>query len=96
MTRLLIEHRTGFDYLRRVSLSYNEARMTPLTDQNQVVLESYLQIKPTHAVVGNYRDINDRRQAEDALRALLHPARRGRLFPVRTRPDRPPAGSPGS
>ncbi|GAB3525428.1 transglutaminase family protein [Arthrobacter monumenti] len=56
MTRLRIVHRTGYAYANRVSMSYNEARMTPLTDQNQVVLESYLEIKPTHAVVGNYRD----------------------------------------
>ncbi|GAB3250782.1 transglutaminase family protein [Arthrobacter pigmenti] len=56
MTRLRIVHRTGYEYANRVTMSYNEARMTPLTDQNQVVLESYLQIKPTHAVVGNYRD----------------------------------------
>lgn len=56
MTRLRIVHRTGYDYVNRVSMSYNEARMTPLTDQNQVVLESTLEIRPTHALVSNYRD----------------------------------------
>lgn len=56
MTRLLIEHRTGYDYLRRVSLSYNEARMTPLTDSQQVVLESTITISPSSASVATYRD----------------------------------------
>ncbi|AUZ87164.1 transglutaminase family protein [Arthrobacter agilis] len=56
MTRLLIEHRTGYDYLRRVSLSYNEARMTPLTDPQQVVLESTLKVNPSSAAVATYRD----------------------------------------
>lgn len=56
MTRLLIEHRTGYDYLRRVSLSYNEARMTPLTDPQQVVLESTLKVTPSSAAVATYRD----------------------------------------
>lgn len=56
MTRLLIEHRTGYNYLRRVSMSYNEARMTPLTDSQQVVLESTLRIAPSSAAVATYRD----------------------------------------
>lgn len=56
MTRLSIEHRTGYDYLRRVSLSYNEARMTPLTDPQQVVLESALKVTPSSAAVSTYRD----------------------------------------
>ena len=56
MTRLLIEHRTGYDYARRVSLSYNEARMTPLTDPQQVVLESTLKVNPSSAAVSGYRD----------------------------------------
>jgi transglutaminase-like putative cysteine protease len=56
MTRLRIEHRTGYDYARRVSLSYNEARMTPLTDPQQVVLESTLKVSPSSAAVSGYRD----------------------------------------
>jgi transglutaminase-like putative cysteine protease len=56
MTRLLIEHRTGYDYRQRVSLSYNEARMTPLTDAQQVVLESTLKVNPSSAAVSTYRD----------------------------------------
>lgn len=56
MTRLSIEHRTGYNYVRRVSLSYNEARMTPLTDAQQVVLESTIDIKPGSAAMATYRD----------------------------------------
>ena len=32
MTRLSIIHKTAYKYNKRVTLSYNEARMTPLTD----------------------------------------------------------------
>lgn len=56
MSRLRIEHRTGYRYDRDVTLSYNEARMTPLTDSQQVVLESSLTVSPSSAVVSNYRD----------------------------------------
>ncbi|AUI52472.1 transglutaminase family protein [Arthrobacter crystallopoietes] len=56
MSRLRIEHRTGYRYDRSVTLSYNEARMTPLTDSQQVVLESSLTVSPSSAVVSNYRD----------------------------------------
>ncbi|MHA7275675.1 transglutaminase family protein [Arthrobacter sp. HLT1-21] len=56
MTRLLITHRTGYNYVRKVALSYNEARMTPLTDPQQVVLESTLKVSPSSAAVSTYRD----------------------------------------
>lgn len=56
MTRLRIRHRTRYDYEGRVSLSYNEARMSPLTDTHQVVLESNIKVSPNIAVVSNYRD----------------------------------------
>ena len=56
MSRLRIEHRTGYRYDNSVTLSYNEARMTPLTDSQQVVLESSLTVSPSSAVVSNYRD----------------------------------------
>ncbi|WP_026552313.1 transglutaminase family protein [Arthrobacter sp. H20] len=56
MTRLLITHRTGYNYVRKVTLSYNEARMTPLTDSQQVVLESTLKVSPSSAAVSTYRD----------------------------------------
>ena len=56
MTRLSIVHKTAYKYNRRVTLSYNEARMTPLTDPQQVVLESSLKITPSQAAVSTYRD----------------------------------------
>ncbi|MCX8453902.1 transglutaminase family protein [Paenarthrobacter ureafaciens] len=56
MTRLSIVHTTAYKYNRRVTLSYNEARMTPLTDSQQVVLESSLKVSPAHASVSTYRD----------------------------------------
>ncbi|MBE0010728.1 MULTISPECIES: transglutaminase family protein [unclassified Arthrobacter] len=56
MTRLLITHRTGYNYVRKVTLSYNEARMTPLTDPQQVVLESTLKVSPSSAAVSTYKD----------------------------------------
>ncbi|MGG5172559.1 transglutaminase family protein [Pseudarthrobacter sp. J1738] len=56
MTRLSIVHRTNYQYKNRVSLSYNEARMTPLTDAQQVVLESSIKVLPSQAAVSTYRD----------------------------------------
>ncbi|GLB67274.1 transglutaminase family protein [Arthrobacter mangrovi] len=56
MTRLRIEHRTGYSYDSNVMLSYNEARMTPLTDPHQVVLESALTVSPAQAFIMHYRD----------------------------------------
>jgi transglutaminase-like putative cysteine protease len=56
MTRLKIHHRTRYDYSGRVTLSYNEARMSPLTDAQQVVLESNVSVLPGVAVTNNYRD----------------------------------------
>lgn len=56
MTRLSIVHTTGYDYNKRVTLSYNEARMTPLTDGQQVVLESSMKVLPAQAAVSTYRD----------------------------------------
>lgn len=56
MTRLNINHRTAYKYNKRVTLSYNEARMTPLTDSQQVVLESVVKVSPSQAAVSTYRD----------------------------------------
>ncbi|POC76034.1 transglutaminase, partial [Vibrio vulnificus] len=56
MSRLRIEHSTRYQYNKRVTLSYNEARMTPVTDPQQVVLESVLKVTPNHASVSSYRD----------------------------------------
>ena len=56
MTRLSIIHKTAYKYNKRVTLSYNEARMTPLTDPQQVVLESSLKVSPSQAALSSYRD----------------------------------------
>jgi transglutaminase-like putative cysteine protease len=56
MTRLKIHHRTAYRYNKRVTLSYNEARMTPLTEPQQVVLESQVRVAPTQAAVSSYKD----------------------------------------
>ena len=56
MTRLKIRHLTRYSYASRVGLTYNEARMSPLTDSQQVVLEATLEVSPNLAVMGTYRD----------------------------------------
>lgn len=56
MTRLHIEHTTTYSYGMPVTVSYNEARMTPQTDAQQVVLETDLSITPHSAAVSHYRD----------------------------------------
>ncbi|MEE2523084.1 transglutaminase family protein [Pseudarthrobacter sp. J75] len=56
MTRLNIQHRTTYKYNKRVTLSYNEARMTPLSDAQQVVLESQVKVSPSQAAVSSYKD----------------------------------------
>ena len=56
MTRLSITHKTAYKYNKRVTLSYNEARMTPLTDPQQVVLESSMKVSPSQAALSSYRD----------------------------------------
>ena len=53
--RLRIKHRTGYSYAGKVKSSYNEARMTPLTDSTQTTLESRLEISPP-AGTHRYRD----------------------------------------
>ncbi|WP_284983197.1 transglutaminase family protein [Arthrobacter sp. efr-133-TYG-118] len=56
MTRLSIVHTTAYKYKKSVTRSYNEARLTPLSDAQQVVLESRLKVSPSQAAVGSYRD----------------------------------------
>ncbi|MDH2444833.1 transglutaminase family protein [Amnibacterium sp. CER49] len=54
MTRLHIRHLTGYRYGGEVTASYNEARMLPATDAEQLVLAAHLQIEPvssSHAYV---------------------------------------------
>jgi transglutaminase-like putative cysteine protease len=53
--RLRIRHRTGYSYDSEVRSSYNEARMTPLTDSCQTTLESRVEISP-NAGTYRYRD----------------------------------------
>jgi transglutaminase-like putative cysteine protease len=53
--RLRVRHRTGYSYDGEVASSFNEARMTPLTDGTQTTLESRLEISPA-ASAYRYRD----------------------------------------
>ncbi|MCR2812303.1 transglutaminase family protein [Microbacterium sp. zg.Y1090] len=50
MMRLRVEHTTGFVYPGEVSASYNEARMLPVSTENQFVLSSSLDIEPSTSV----------------------------------------------
>jgi transglutaminase-like putative cysteine protease len=43
---LRIEHRTEYRYRDEVSASYNEARMTPLTTDRQMTVESRVEVHP--------------------------------------------------
>ena len=45
-TRLRVLHRTGFRYDGPVTSSYNEARMTPLTDATQTTLDARVDVRP--------------------------------------------------
>jgi transglutaminase-like putative cysteine protease len=56
MSRLRITHRTSYVYNERATTSYNEARMTPVTDAQQTNLESSIGILPRQAVAMTYRD----------------------------------------
>lgn len=49
MKRLRIKHTTGFHYQGDVTASYNEARMLPVTTDDQLVLYSNLEILPISA-----------------------------------------------
>ena len=53
--RVRVQHRTGYSYAGDVVSSFNEARMTPLTDQTQTTLESRVEITPP-ASAFRYRD----------------------------------------
>jgi transglutaminase-like putative cysteine protease len=53
--RLGITHRTGYRYGGPVSSSYNEARLTPRTEEGQLVLDHRIDISPT-AQVSRYTD----------------------------------------
>jgi len=53
--RLRVRHRTGYSYAGDVVSSYNEARMTPLSDATQTTLDSRVDISPP-ASSFRYRD----------------------------------------
>ena len=44
--RILVEHRSHFRYRGEVSSSYNEARITPLTTDSQLVLDARVSVEP--------------------------------------------------
>lgn len=48
--RLQITHHTGYRYADIVEASFNEVRMTPLTDAGQVLIQHQLQVTPATAV----------------------------------------------
>ncbi|WP_022872457.1 transglutaminase family protein [Nesterenkonia alba] len=56
MARLYVEHVTTYRYDEPVTVSYNEARMTPQTDAAQVVLDTELRIRPHATTDSFYRD----------------------------------------
>ncbi|TLP98877.1 transglutaminase family protein [Nesterenkonia salmonea] len=56
MTRLHVVHSTNYSYGKPVTVSYNEARVTPQTDAAQVVLETDLRIAPYATALSHYRD----------------------------------------
>jgi transglutaminase-like putative cysteine protease len=53
--RLRVRHRTEFRYATEVLSSYNEARITPLTDVSQTTLDTWVKVSP-RATVTRYRD----------------------------------------
>lgn len=53
--RISINHHTGYRYQRPVSSSYNEARITPISNERQLVMESEVHVMPT-ATVFRYWD----------------------------------------
>jgi transglutaminase-like putative cysteine protease len=53
--RVRVRHRTGYSYGGEVASSFNEARVTPLTDASQMTLDSRVEISPP-ASAYRYRD----------------------------------------
>ncbi|HVF13283.1 MAG TPA: transglutaminase family protein [Acidimicrobiales bacterium] len=53
--RIAITHTTGYRYTREVTSSYNEARITPISNDRQLVLESEVEVSPS-AVAFRYWD----------------------------------------
>jgi transglutaminase-like putative cysteine protease len=48
--RVGIRHVTGYEYEQPVSSSYNEARITPISNDRQLVLESEVEVSPPASV----------------------------------------------
>ena len=48
--RIGIRHVTGYQYERPVTSSYNEARITPISNDRQLVMESEVQVSPSASV----------------------------------------------
>lgn len=48
--RIGINHVTGYSYERPVTSSYNEARITPISNDRQLVLESTVEVSPAASV----------------------------------------------
>lgn len=48
--RIGIRHVTGYQYEKPVSSSYNEARITPISNDRQLVLESQVDVTPEAAI----------------------------------------------
>ena len=48
--RIAIRHVTGYSYERPVTSSYNEARITPISNDRQLALESTVEVSPAAAV----------------------------------------------
>lgn len=56
MTRLKINHVTRYVYDTKVKRSHNEARMTPVSDDEQLVFKAELAVKPSSANIHEYVD----------------------------------------
>jgi transglutaminase-like putative cysteine protease len=48
--RIVIRHVTGYEYERPVTSSYNEARITPISSDRQLALESTVEVSPAASV----------------------------------------------
>lgn len=64
MSRLTIDHITRYTYQGTVSRSHNEARMTPVSDDEQQVISAELAVKPSSASIHNYVDYFGTRVAD--------------------------------
>lgn len=53
--RIKVTHTTAFQYESEVSASFNEARMTPLSNQSQFLVQHDLKVKPASSVF-TYQD----------------------------------------